>query len=487
MADVPPPPPPPHGAKTSPLPNGNYDIFIIPPHSAGSGFLYLPSLKPNLNSFVAGFCTALLAVGIYNILVPALSQTLASLNSGIGILLCIVAVGAAFSYGRTAAEATSTSGYAPHSGPSPGPNFTFPNASTQGASTPGSAHNPGPGPGPNFSFSGASAQGASSSGSAPRPGPSPGPKFTFPSSSAHSPSGGSTRSNPPPKPNAAQTEWEKAKEQTRQRAEERRKADELKARQEEAAKKKAEAEKAAKAAAEKERWEQQRAREKDARELAARERIAKERLEREKAAAAAKKYEKPTAQSATESDYFTQYKPADSTASSVSGQSESSYAASVSTARTTPPPRDRGPYKTTDPNKVMLMGVYTFVDKMGLQPVSMLEKGRCGISDGLILRITTEGLFIDDDVVRQPQREWDVKAWSIKLLEIGRIDDVNIFRATLRDVDNKKYFFVLPADQGWKVDTGLQRLRKGSQARALGLTNMSEKEIKNLLTSLGWK
>ncbi|TKA78215.1 hypothetical protein B0A55_03772 [Friedmanniomyces simplex] len=43
MADAPPPPPPPHGHSPRPpggLPDGNYDIFIIPPHSAGSGFLY---------------------------------------------------------------------------------------------------------------------------------------------------------------------------------------------------------------------------------------------------------------------------------------------------------------------------------------------------------------------------------------------------------------------------------------------------------------
>ncbi|TKX24692.1 hypothetical protein C1H76_3302 [Elsinoe australis] len=454
MADAPPPPPP-HGAKSSPLPNGNYDIFIIPPHSSGSGFLYLPSLKPNVNSFVAGFFTALLAVGLYNILVPALSQTIASLNSGIGLFLCLAAVGAAFSFGRTVAESSTSSKPFPDPGPSAGPNFTYPSASS----------------------------------APPPPPPNPGaaPRFTT-----------------PPKPNnTAQSEWEKAKEQTRKREEDRRKAEELKARQAEAAKKKEEAEKAAKAAAEKEKWEQQRAREKDTRERLARERIAKERLERENAAkagaagaggaaaaaaAGAKKYEKPTAQSATDSDYFTQYKPpGSSVASSVSGASESSYAASMSTARTTPPPRDRGPYKTSDPNKVVLMGVYAFTKEFGLQPTSMLESNQGGVTDGLILRITTEGLFIDDDVRGVPQREWDVKAWGIKLLEIGKIDDINIFRATMRDLEGKKYFFVLPADQGWKVDTGLQRLRKGSQARSLGLSTMNDKEAKSLLMSLGWK
>ena len=40
------------------------------------------------------------------------------------------------------------------------------------------------------------------------------------------------------------------------------------------------------------------------------------------------------------------------------------------------------------------------------------------VTDGLILHITTEGLFIDDDVRGVPQREWDVKAWTLKLVEV---------------------------------------------------------------------
>lgn len=32
--------------------------------------------------------------------------------------------------------------------------------------------------------------------------------------------------------------------------------------------------------------------------------------------------------------------------------------------------------------------------------------------------MTTEGLFIDDDVRGQALREWDIKAWTIKLVEI---------------------------------------------------------------------
>lgn len=51
-------------------------------------------------------------------------------------------------------------------------------------------------------------------------------------------------------------------------------------------------------------------------------------------------------------------------------------------------------------------------------PASQLVSGVGSVTDGLILRITTEGLFIDDDVRGVPQREWDVKAWTLKLVEV---------------------------------------------------------------------
>ncbi|KNG80875.1 hypothetical protein ANOM_010712, partial [Aspergillus nomiae NRRL 13137] len=79
--DGPPPPPPPHGEKpntthgheyrkASDLPEGNYDIFIIPPHSSGSGFLYLPSLQCQRNSFAAGSVCTLLLVLVWSFISP---------------------------------------------------------------------------------------------------------------------------------------------------------------------------------------------------------------------------------------------------------------------------------------------------------------------------------------------------------------------------------------------------------------------------------
>ncbi|KAM0334559.1 hypothetical protein ACHAQA_001589 [Verticillium albo-atrum] len=98
--------------------------------------------------------------------------------------------------------------------------------------------------------------------------------------------------------------------------------------------------------------------------------------------------------------------------------SESSWAYSATTARTTPPPSMRGPYTTKDPDKIVIKAVYLFMNQYAKTPASNLLSGIGTVTDGLILRITTEGLFIDDDVRGVPQREWDVKAWTLKLAEV---------------------------------------------------------------------
>src|SRR3954447_17208638 len=92
----PPPPPPPHGEapKSSGLPPGKYDIFMIPPHSSGSGFLYLPSLQPSPNSFVAGFASALILVAIAQTLIPAFQTWWNSVKGagGMGMFLIIAGI-----------------------------------------------------------------------------------------------------------------------------------------------------------------------------------------------------------------------------------------------------------------------------------------------------------------------------------------------------------------------------------------------------------
>ena len=190
------------------------------------------------------------------------------------------------------------------------------------------------------------------------------------------------------------------------------------------------------------------------------------------------------------------------------------------------------------------------------------------VTDGLILRITTEGLFIDDDVRGVPQREWDVKAWTLKLVEVwcphlhalgassgstphrtgifgtsknsaatkapsgeesdrfvdgltrackpvfhsdspskrhgshfsskysdndsvsssqsGEHKGLHVLRASIRDQDGKRYVFVLGQEEGWKVAVGLQRLRRGTQVRALGVSGMAVNETKGILENMGW-
>ena len=76
--------------------------------------------------------------------------------------------------------------------------------------------------------------------------------------------------------------------------------------------------------------------------------------------------------------------------------SEASWAPSQSTARTTPPPSMRAPYTTKDPDKIVIRAVYGFLNAFAKTPASQLVSGVGSVTDGLILRITTEGLFIAD-------------------------------------------------------------------------------------------
>ncbi|KAJ8121535.1 hypothetical protein O1611_g10080 [Lasiodiplodia mahajangana] len=277
----------------------------------------------------------------------------------------------------------------------------------------------------------------------------------------------------------------------------------------------------------------------------------------------------PTAQSArgTDDDAYS-YRPYDQPKAHTrrrSGETiftESSYAPSQSTSRTTPPPSVRGPYTTKDPDKIVIKAVYGFLNQFSKTPASQLVSGVGHVTDGLILRITTEGLFIDDDVRGVPQREWDVKAWTLKLMEVwcpahtttdanasprvankpaprfkysargqskalmgddadayltellhackddcrlvphGGSDGassrgtsqagewkhrgLHVLRATIRDQEGKRFLFVLGEEEGWKVAVGLQRLRKGTQVRQLGIQPMPQNEARIAVETLGW-
>ncbi|KAK1676780.1 hypothetical protein BDP55DRAFT_549821 [Colletotrichum godetiae] len=284
---------------------------------------------------------------------------------------------------------------------------------------------------------------------------------------------------------------------------------------------------------------------------------------------------RPSARTVDEDQYsYRPYdKPRHRPASSVG--SESSWAPSATTTRTTPPPSMRGPYTTKDPDKIVIRAVYLFMNQFAKTPASQLVSGFGTVTDGLILRITTEGLFIDDDVRGVPQREWDVKAWTLKLVEVWcpphclnsnaasapamnsqnhpsglfqkmanqrartadrgatkmltgdeadayltemlracksccrlglcdtKFKDTNmgsasgqtgewktkslhVLRATVRDQEGKRYMFVLDEEEAWKVAVGVQRLRKGTQVRSLGVSGMSASDARNTLETLGW-
>ena len=365
-----PPPPPPHGAnsqggRSGGLPDGKYDIFVIPPSSAGSGFLYLPSLQTQRNSFIAGvLCTAAVFF-IWNVTVPAIKDWFYNTmhgGGGSGILILLLGVGVlSWAFGKTQAEATQ--GTASGAGNTSGASGTF-----------------------------------NAGGAAPGSGPQSTPKSSW--------------QRPPPQANTkagttnAKTSWEKAREETRKKEEEKRRTEELKKKREELEK------------------ERQKQRDKDAQERLERERKEKkEREEKAQARASPKRPPMPTARTEDEDDAYS-FRPYDrpkrpyKANSAASMYSESAYAPSESTARTTPPPMHTGPYATKDPDKIIIRGVYSFTNAFTRTPTQQLISGSKQVTDGLILRITTEGLFIDDDKRGVPQREWDVKAWTMKLAEV---------------------------------------------------------------------
>ncbi|KAK8167395.1 hypothetical protein BC567DRAFT_13944 [Phyllosticta citribraziliensis] len=514
MDGNPPPPPPPHGSNpkssgpSSGLPPGNYDIFIVPPHSAGSGFIYLPSLACDRNSFFAGVFATLVAVLVWNIIEPSVKAWFNSVFSGGGasVLIVIALVGA----GCWVLGQSSVGGDAK------------PGAGGAGATGNGSAGSWGKSRANGFPGGFGSSPGGSSTGSTPR-------------SSWGSAGAGQQRK--------ASAGWDKAKEETRQREEARKGADAD-------AKKKEDADRAARAEAEKQKWEQMRTREREARERDARERLAKERLERdrmekqkreredrdnlehrikaakeradrERKEREAKKgqensipgnkagstmnsapaspttpkrpYQRPFAKTETDFSGFRPYddpptrgRPTARTSTSTYSESvaSSSYAPSATTARTSPPRSSYGgPYSTTDPSKIVIKGVYMFTSLFP-KPSAQLLANTGNVSDGLVLKMTTEGLFIDDDKRHVAERDWDVKAWTLKLVETAELRDLGLYmlRASIRDGEGRRYVFVLSQEESWKVVLGLQKLKKGSQVRALAQTQMSPADAVKVLT-----
>ncbi|KAJ5678986.1 hypothetical protein N7462_007230 [Penicillium macrosclerotiorum] len=527
--DGPPPPPPPHGEnphttdgeyrKSSDLPPGNYDIFIVPPHSSGGGFLYLPSLQCQRNSFIAGAASMLLVVLVWSAIAPIVrtwyTATAPNGVNGMGIVVMAIGVGVAgWAFGMSQSS----------KGNNGGGNRRF-GGGFSGGSNEQNANSQSSGTKPNNGNEHGQRQHGNNGGS----GPQHGGNFGGGPNRGNQYAGNQHDAGAPPKtdqnnhgPNGA--EWERAREETKRKEELRRKMEEFKRKREAEAKEKErkrereamekelkerreqleremaaareKAEREAREKAEKEAAEAREKQEKEAREARereekaaaaakaeaerlaaeAKEKAAKEAAEKEAAAkaaaqkeamakfaalkeAAAKRYAEkkaqdakkeaankppasaasatgsprtpspkkppfPTAKTTVEEDDAYSFRPYDrprrpyGQPSGSSAYSESSYAPSQSTARTTPPPSHRSSYSTKDPDKIVIQGVYQFNNAFMKTPVAQLVSGQGMVTDGLVLRITTEGLFIDDDLRGVGQREWDVKAWTLKLAEV---------------------------------------------------------------------
>ncbi|OKL60500.1 hypothetical protein UA08_04146 [Talaromyces atroroseus] len=651
--DGPPPPPPPHGAnpnttegtpkyrKSTDLPDGPYDIFIIPPHSAGSGFLYLPSLQCHRNSFIAGSLSTLLIVAVWTLIQPTVKTWVATTNAtgGMGVIVLVLAVGFAGWYFGTMQNdggANGSSANRPRPGGAAfGGGYQYGAYQNQGGPYQNGGPTPNGGPPPNSHFN---SGGHYNHGGASQP-PPYNNHNAQPNTNNNTEKNakGSTPNDDPKKAEAErekareearqreeaerekareearrkeeaerekareearrkeeaewakareetrrkEAEWEKAREETRRKEEirrkmeayrkkreaeeaERRRQKEREAMEEELRRRKEELEKeaaAAKAAAEKEvreraereaaereekarreqaereervRKEAAEQEEREKKQAAEKEAAAKEAAKKEAAArfaaakeAAAKKFAAakeaaakakqsapahtaasapsaapprtpsprkpppPSTRTAEEDDAYS-FRPYDRPrrpyggTSSPSVYSESSYAPSQSTARTTPPPSHRGPYTTKDPDKVIISGVYLFNNAFQKTPIAQLVSGKGTVTDGLILKITTEGLFIDDDVRGIAQREWDVKAWTLKSVEMVELRGLQIVRFSVRDAEGKRYVFILGKPEVWKVKQGLGRLRRGSQVRALSQSELPRNEGNAILTNLGY-
>ncbi|KAB5516955.1 hypothetical protein GE09DRAFT_574603 [Coniochaeta sp. 2T2.1] len=719
MDPGPPPPPPPHGEnpRTTAGAHPKYEIFMIPEHSAGAGFLYLPSLKPNINSFVAGFASALMCVVVVQSLKPAIQQWWAEFQGmgNMGMMMLVVAVGmGAWAMGRQQADSTSGGGGGDGT---PGNErrrapFTSTGAGSFGAGGGPGAYSSTPPPPPPRGGPPPHSGGPPPNQHAPPPPQRPHDANPPPNNHHQQPPPRPPEPDPqrsswqapprqePPKTETPKNAWEKAREETRKREEERKAREADQKRREDAARRlrelrekearerelrekdRKEREQREKEAKEREAKEKERLlnetrireqREKELRDRLERERVLREKMEREakeakekleqarldreakqkeeaanKAARTGSTYAyssvgertsmwpngrppasspshpsanpsatpktpsatvpraPPSASAASTSTSPTKkqpppsatgthqqedpysYRPYDKPkrpahAKSVSDFSETSWAPSQSTARTTPPPSMRSPYTTKDPDKIVIRAVYCFLNQFAKTPASQLISGLGTVTDGLILRITTEGLFIDDDVRGVPQREWDVKAWTLKLVEVWcpthsqsasstsnptpqsgahpffktiptsrkpdrsgapktltgdeadaflvdmlgackgqcrlgespftraaardagpsssvsgyssnshhktgdwKAKGLHLLRATVRDQEGKRYLFVLSEEESWKVAVGLQRLRRGTQVRALGVSGMTQLEVKNMLETLGW-
>ncbi|KAJ5408565.1 hypothetical protein N7509_002448 [Penicillium cosmopolitanum] len=534
--DGPPPPPPPHGEnphttdgeyrKSSDLPPGNYDIFIVPPHSSGGGFLYLPSLQCHRNSFLAGAASTLLVVILWSLVAPTVrTWYMASVSNGPGGMgMMVVALGlgvAGWAFGMSQSNSRGNGDNNDNGNGGGGGRFGggYSGGAGRNANDQSSSSNRNSGSNFGGNGSGHRQQRSGNFGG----GQNYGNQYAGNQHGAEAPPNAEDKEKEKEREREREREREKEKERQKEKEKEDRKKAELEREREEAKRKedlrrkmeefkrkrdaeakekerkrereamekelkerreqleremaaardkaekearerlereaaearakqakaaadaKAEADRLAKEAKEKADKLAAEAKEKAAKEAAEKEAAAKEKAQKEAMAkfaalkeAAAKRYAEKKAQeakskaqqpaapaSATSAPRTPSPKkqPPFPTANTTIEDDAYSFSAlrsstAPSTARTTPPPSHRSTYSTKDPDKIVIQGVYQFNNAFMKTPVAQLVSGQGMVTDGLVLRMTTEGLFVDDDVRGVGQREWDVKAWTLKLAEI---------------------------------------------------------------------
>ena len=142
------------GSGSGGLPPGNYDIFIIPPHSSGGGFVYLPSLQPQRNSFIAGVASTLACILAWKALEPQVKQYTQMVTKGVssggsGVMILVVLVGVAgWAFGQIQSGGkfgAFGSGSAPHNGANAGAGTSGPGAGYQHSAPPPNGAFPGAG------------------------------------------------------------------------------------------------------------------------------------------------------------------------------------------------------------------------------------------------------------------------------------------------------------------------------------------------------
>ena len=70
-------------------------------------------------------------------------------------------------------------------------------------------------------------------------------------------------------------------------------------------------------------------------------------------------------------------------------------------------------------------------------------------------------------------------------MQTGELKGLHVVRASIRDSEGKRYVFIVQEEEGWKVAVGLQRLRKGTQVKSLGVRGLDLNETKAILQNVG--